>query len=484
MSIQQDLHPLFNPRSVAVIGASSFFGKWGYNLLSRLISTRGRRQIYAINDREDEVIGLKTYKNVLDVPGEVDLAAVAVPLVHLTRVIRDCVQKKVKIALVISSGLAECGEDGAKLQQEIVEIARHGGMRLVGPNCLGHFDTHSRIYTVGFIPPVKKGNVALISQSGNSGQSVLNYGLQMGVAFSKFVSSGNEADIHFEDYLEYLADDVTTDIILGYIEGLREGRRFLELARNITRKKPIAIMKTGRTDVGSRAARSHSAALAGSDDVFNAALKQCGVIRVDRIEELIDVAVALLGQPLPQGKRVAVLSMGGGMAVTAADALRRDGLEIPAFSLDTMDKLDSVLSYRWSRGNPVDPAGDFVSYHCLWPLIADENTDAVLAVGAIGMADGFPGWAPDSMKDTVNKMRKDLITAELDNVERTLEIIDRYRKPVILTAGVAGTGGKGKIPERLKKGHRNLYSSLEAGVKVLTHLVEYSEYLRNITSNA
>jgi len=225
VSIKQELDCLFNPKSVAVIGASSFLGKWGYNLLSRLISTRSGIQVYAINDREAEVLGLKAYNNILDVPEQVDMATITVPHKHLPEVMRDCARKGVKVAIVISSGLAECGAEGAKLEQELVEIARLGGVRLVGPNCLGHFDTYSRICTLGFSPPVRKGNVALISQSGNSGQSVLNYGFQTGLGFSKFISSGNEADLHFEDYLEYLADDDKTSVILGYVEGLREGRR-------------------------------------------------------------------------------------------------------------------------------------------------------------------------------------------------------------------------------------------------------------------
>lgn len=479
MSIKQKLDCLFNPKSVAVIGASSFLGKWGYNILSRLISTRSGRQIYAINDREEEVLGLKAYNNILDVPGPVDMATITIPHEHLTEVMRDCVRKGVKIAIVISSGLAECGTEGAKIEQELVEIARLGGMRLVGPNCLGHFDAHSRICTLGFLPPVRKGNVALISQSGNSGQSVLSYGFQMGLGFSKFISSGNEADLHFEDYLEYLSNDVRTDVILGYVEGLREGRRFIELAKDITKKKPIVIMKTGRTDVGSQAARSHSAALAGSDAIFDTALRQCGVIRVNTIEELVDVAVALLGQQLPEGKRVAVLSMGGGMAVIAADALRREGLELPSLSPATMDKLDSILSSRWSRGNPVDPAGDFVSYHCLWPMIEDDNTDAVLAVGAVGMGAGFLGWAPNSMKRDVSRMRKYMENADLENVEKTLQLMDKWRKPVILTAGVTGTRGNGRVPKRLRRSHRNLYPGPETGAKVLARLVEYSEYLRS-----
>ena len=293
----------------------------------------------------------------------------------------------------------------------------------------------------------------------------------MGLGFSKFVSSGNEADLRFEDYLEYLAEDDKTNVILGYVEGLREGRRFIELARDITIKKPIVIMKTGRTDVGSRAARSHSAALAGTDAVFDAVLKQCGVIRVDRIEELVDVAIALLGQPLPRGRNIAVLSMGGGMAVTTADSLRREGLEMPPLSPSTMGKLDSILSSRWSRGNPVDPAGDFVSYHCLWPIMEDDSTDAVLAVGAVGMAAGFPGWAPASMKRDVSRMRKFMENAELENIEKTLQLMDQLRKPVILTAGVTGTGVNGRVPKRLRRSHRNLYPTPESGVKVLAHLV-------------
>jgi acyl-CoA synthetase (NDP forming) len=477
MSLNQQLDCLFNPGSVAVVGASSFFGKWGYNILSRLISTRGTREIFPVNDREAEVLGLKAYRSVRDVPGHIDVAIVTVPSQDLRAVMHDCVRKGVKAAVVITSGLAECGAEGTKLEQELVKIAERGGMRFVGPNCLGIADAHSGFCTVGFLPPVRKGNVALVSQSGNSGQSVLNYGHQMGLGFSKFVSSGNEADLHFEDYFEYLASDDKTDVILAYVEGLREGRRFLDLARAVTPTKPVVIMKSGRTDVGSRAARSHSAALAGSDAVFDAALRQSGVLRAETVEELVDVAVALLGQPLPKGRRVAVLSMGGGMAVTAADALRREGLELPPLSPATVAKLDSILSDRWSRSNPVDPAGDFVNYHCLWPIIEDENTDAVLMVGGVGMAVGYPGWAPSSMKHFVASVVKPIEYAELENLEKTLRLMDRCRKPVILTVGVTGAENNGRVPMRLKRLHRNLYSTPEAGARVLSRLVQYAEYL-------
>jgi len=348
MSLKEELDCLFNPRSVAVIGASNQIGKWGYIILARLQASRAERPLYAVNKKESEVLGLKAYDSVVDAPGPVDLAVITVPFQAIVEVMRDCVQKGVKVAIIITSGLAEIGGEGARLEREVVEIARRGGMRLVGPNCLGHIDTHANVRTVGFLPGVKKGSVALISQSGNSSQSVTNYGGQMGIGFSKFVSSGNEADLHFEDFVEYLADDDRTKVILGYIEGFREGRRFFDLAREVTRRKPIVVLKSGRTDAGSRAAQSHTASLAGSDDVLDTALRQSGVIRVDELSELVDVSVALLGQPLPRGRRVGVLAMGGGMAVMAADAVRRVGLEMPSFTPATMKKLQGIMSVRWS----------------------------------------------------------------------------------------------------------------------------------------
>ncbi len=468
---------LFAPRSVALVGASNVFGKWGYNVLSRLLSSRGSSTIYPVNRSEPEILGLKAHKTVSEIPDLVDLAIVTVPSHDLPDVMRDCGRKGVKTAVVITGGLSESGEDGAGLERELVEIAESSGIRFVGPNCLGIMDTHSGFSTLGFIPPVRKGNVALISQSGNSGQSVLSYGHQMGLGFSKFISSGNEASLRFEDYLEYLGNDRRTDVILGYVEGLRDGRRFLEVARSITRRKPVVIMKSGRTDAGSRAARSHSAALAGAEGVFDSALRQSGVIRAGTVEELVETATALLGQFLPRGRRVAVLSMGGGMAVTVADALRRQNLELPPLSADTVSKLDSVLSSRWSRSNPVDPAGDFVSYHCLWPMIEDVNTDAVLMVGGVGMAAGFPGWAPPRMKDFVDSIKKPIEDAELASVDKTLELIDRHRKPVIFTLGVTGSGMNGRVYRKLARCNRNLYPTPEAGARVLARLVEYGEYL-------
>ena len=479
MNIKEQLDYLFNPRSAAVIGASSVFGKWGFNILGRMLTCKGDREIYAINNKESEVLGLKAYKSLLEVPGPVDLAVLTVPFQALAQAMQDCVQKGVKVAIVITGGLAEVGEDGEKIEREIVAIARRGGIRVVGPNCLGHFDTFSGFYTVPFLPQVKKGSIALISQSGNSSQSILNHGLEMGLGFSKFISSGNEGDLRFVDYLEYLEQDEKTDVILGYVEGIREGRRFLEVATRITKKKPIVIMKAGRSDIGARAARSHSAALAGSNEVLDAAFKQCGVLRVDDLTEMVDVAVALLGQPLPRGRRVGVLAMGGGMAVMAADALRKEGLELPHLSASTMDTINTLLSQRWSRGNPVDPAGDFVSYHILWPMIEDDNFDSVIIIGGVAMTSSFAGWAgiPPSMKYDAARLRRGMERAEVGNLNKTIEMMKKHRKTVIFVTMIWGAKRQGRIFRKLRQNYLEPYDTLEKAARVLARLVAYSEYL-------
>jgi acetyltransferase len=479
VSLKEQLDYLFNPRSVAVIGASNQLGKWGFFILARLLESKSGKEIYAINKRETEVLGLKAYRTVADVPGPVDLVVIMVPFQGIIEVMHDCVRKRVKVAIIISGGLGETGVEGARVEQEMVTIARRGGMRIVGPNCLGHLDTYSNVRTVGFMPGVKRGSIALISQSGNSSQSVTEYGGQMGLGFSKFVSSGNEADLHFEDYLEYLADDDKTKVILGYIEGFREGRRFFELAREITRKKPIVIMKAGRTDAGVRAAQSHTASLSGSDVVLDAAFKQSGVIRVEEISELVDVAVALLGQPLPRGRRVGVLAMGGGMAVMAADAVRRVGLEMPAFSPATMEKLNSIMSHRWSRGNPVDPGGDLVSYQALWLMLEDENIDAIIIIGGVGVISSFRNWIklPPSVMKGARERGRAIEDTEIENLEKTIELMKKHQKPILFVTHVTGAARRGNAYKKLKENHLSFYSNPERAARTLKRLVEYSEYL-------
>jgi acyl-CoA synthetase (NDP forming) len=478
MGLAQQLDYLFNPGSVALIGASNNLAKWGFHVLSLLI-TKGGRHIYPINRNEAEVQGLKAYPSVSQVLGPVDLAVITVPFVEVPAAMEDCARKGVKVAVVISGGFAEVGGEGARIQREVVEIARKAGIRFVGPNCMGHFDTSADFFTVPYLPPVSKGPLALIAQSGNTSQTVVYMACEIGLGFSKYVSSGNEADLHFEDYLEYLARDDETKVILGYIEGLKEGRRFFELAKEVTRKKPVVIMKAGRTEAGAIAARSHTASLAGSDVVCEAAFKQSGVIRVEEAGELIDMALVLLGQPLPRGRRVGVISSGGGAAVITADALMRQQLVLPQLSADTIEKLNALLPPRWSHVNPVETGGDPFSYECLWALLEDENVDAAFIIGGGGVNASYAKWVslPDSVSGQIDQYLEEAEASELNDVDRAIELMKKYHKPIIFANTGIPTPRKGKVYEKLQREYIIPFLTPERAAKALALLMQYSEYL-------
>ncbi|PIU23493.1 MAG: hypothetical protein COT13_02770, partial [Chloroflexi bacterium CG08_land_8_20_14_0_20_45_12] len=292
------IEAIFNPASIAVVGASNTWGKWGFDIFNNVLTSSAVHKVYPVNKNATEVRGIKAYPTVRELPESVDFVIVAVPFQSVPEVMIDCVQKRIKTALIISAGLAETGAEGVKLERDIIAIATAGRIRVVGPNCMGNFNTAINLSTLRQGLTIKKGKIGLISQSGGFAWHILQCGTEMGVGFSKFVSSGNEADLHLEDFLEYLGQDEETKVITAYIEGLREGKRFFTLAKNITRRKPIVVMKVGRTKAGAKAAKSHTAAIAGSDVVHDAMFKQSGVIRVDEVEELFDVAAALLRQPL------------------------------------------------------------------------------------------------------------------------------------------------------------------------------------------
>ncbi len=480
MNLIQHLDYLFKPRSAAVIGASNIPGKWGCDILNLLL-TRGQRQVYPINKNRPEVLGVKAYPGLSDVPEPVDFAVITVASEALPAAMEDCARKGVKTALVISGGFAEIGAEGAELEQKLLEIARRGGIRFIGPNCAGHFNTFAGLFTAPYLPPVKQGPVSFVTQSGNLGLVVLAMGYEMGLGFSKYVRSGNEADLHFEDYLEYLGQDDTTKVIIGYVEGFREGRRFLNLAREITEKKPIIIMKVGCSDCGAQAARSHTAALSGSDELSGAAFRQAGVIRVEEVSDLVDVALVMLGQPLPRGKRVAVLTVGGGLGVIAADALKKHGLELSELSAATMKKLGSMLSGRWSRGNPVDTSGD-ISYPCLEPLLEDKNVDAVIIAGPVWGVAGFsalistPPWERKGLT-SLEQLVQFVDEESLENLGTTMELMKRYQKPVVFSVWTNDEVKTSGLYSKLWDNYLAPYPTPDRAARALARLVEYSEYL-------
>ncbi|MBW2091917.1 MAG: CoA-binding protein, partial [Deltaproteobacteria bacterium] len=422
-----------------------------------------------------EILGVKAYQNILDVPEEVDFAVIVIPPQFVPGAMQECASKGVKAVLVITAGFREIGADGGKLESEMVQISKQAGIRVAGPNCNGHFNSSSSLYTMGFTK-IKRGPLSLISQSGNFGGFIVGQGTDRGIGFSKYVSSGNEADLTIEDYIEYLGEDTETKIICAYIEGFKDGRRFFNLARNITRKKPIIIMKVGRSQEGANAAMSHTGSLSGSAVIQDAALKQTGVIQVRKVDEMLDVASALIRQPLPKGRRVGIVTGGGGFGVVATDACRSFGLEVPPLSEETINSLNRWMPSRWSHANPVDMAGDaYGSIPTLGSMLKSDDVDAVLAVSCLGFTSQPLEEFPPEIRDGLEKFQKQMAEGELSMMDGLIERVDRYQKPLII-ASVSDPGRSRAIAKLANEGIYT-YRSPEDGARVMAYLAEYSNYL-------
>jgi acetate---CoA ligase (ADP-forming) subunit alpha len=486
---------MFNPETVAVVGASNDLSKWGAGIFSRVLSSPSIKRRYPVNKHQSVVQGVKAYPSLRDLPEPVDFVAIVIPYPDVPQIVQDCVALGVKTALIITAGLGETGEEGARIEHEIVDTARQIGMRMVGPNCMGHFNGINGFSTLRMTFKLEKGSIAVISQSGGFAMNILQAGREMGVGFSKFVSVGNEADLHFEDFLSYMARDEDTKIITGYIEGLRKGREFFSLAKEITKKKPIVVVKVGRTEAGAKAARSHTSAIAGTDAIYDAAFKQSGVLRADSVEELFDVASALLRQPLPKGNRVGIITSGGGFGCVSSDACERLGLKVAPLSRETIEKLNKILPDRWPHANPVDTVATGianVTYDCIWPLMEDPNLDSLLIIGGVGISAMLPQMGGDYIKDIVtqtdnsgflmdfvDQMFASSAEQEMLGLDKLFESIEKYKKPVIISTPVNEIMRQSPVYKKLLKNGVMMYPTPERAATVIAKLVEYSRYLNS-----
>lgn len=474
--IKPDWEHLFDPRSVAVIGASNTQGSWGYNAVKGLLGIDSRR-IYPVNPNATEIQGIKAYHSVLDIPESIDLAVIVVSDRLVPAVLHECVAKPVKGAVVISAGFAETGDDGREVQAELVKIARQGGIRFIGPNSMGHADTRSQLSTFGQVGKMEVGSVAVLSQSGNMCLKMVHNLTDMGIDFSKYISTGNEADLSMEDYLEHLAGDDNTKLIAAYIEGLRDGRRFLGLARRITASKPVVVIKAGGTGESAKAVMSHTGALAGEDAVYSAAFKQAGVIRVADDDELYDVVYGLVNCPLPKGDRVGILSIGGGPGALATEACEKEGLVIADLEPSTIEKLDKHLPARWARRNPVDMAGpsaaEFsVVSELLSAMLEDANTDAIFLLAPIVM-DRNLLVNRLGLNDEQIKVFKEKEEANLRAIGAKIE---KSGKPVILIWQARWGGTDAGSTALLRKGKFLVQANARRAARILKYLVWYSRY--------
>ena len=351
----KNLDYAFNPRSIAFVGATETVLKWGFLILNNLITGGYEGSIYPVNPSRDTILGMKAYPTVRDIPYDVDLAVFTVPNRLVVDALDDCIARGVKAGLVITAGFKELGEEGAAVEAEMLRKARDAGMLLIGPNCQGICCPRNRLFPwmpMLFHPP--HGNISFVAQSGNVLNMLIGPTVTSGLGVAKAVSSGNEADISTEEYLSYLVEDPDTEVIVAYIEGVDDGRRFLELTRDVTSHKPVIALKGGRTRSGMSAARSHTGAMAVSEALFEAACHQAGIILTSTIEEASVTACAFVNRPLPRGKRVGIVTGGGGLGVLASDFCTEIGLDVVPLSSGVLEELAALLPDWWVPGNPVD----------------------------------------------------------------------------------------------------------------------------------
>lgn len=378
------LDPILRPQSIAVVGASRRPGTIGYQIVDNLIRHGYQGVIYPVNPKARAIHSIPAYPSVRDIPGDVDQAMIVVPKDYVLDVVDECGEKGIKGVVVISAGFREVGGAGVELEERLVEKVRSHGMRLVGPNCMGVLTTLPALsMNATFAPSMPpRGPVSLMSQSGAMGVTILDYAAEYGIGIHDFVSVGNKPDVSGNDLVQYWGEDEETRVILMYLENFGNPQKFYRLARQITKKKPIVVVKAGRTGVGARAASSHTGALAGADVAVDALLGQSGVIRVDTVEDLFDMAMAFDELPVPKGNRVAIITNAGGPGIIIADACESRGLEVVPLSEDTQAELRKVLAEEASVRNPVDMIASATpeSYRLVLDrVLEDDAIDAAIA---------------------------------------------------------------------------------------------------------
>jgi len=457
---RKELDRLFNPSSVAIVGASNEVWKSGGRFMA--VFTRGKfaGKVYAVNPVESEIMGLKSYQRVQDIPGDIDLAMIAVPARIVPRVIDDCSQKGVKFAVVHSAGFSELGGEGKELEQEMLRLARQGVTRIIGPNCMGFYSPRAGINTVTHMDDSddETGSVAFVGQSGWATENMIITGSALGLRFSKVVSIGNQSDLTIEDMLEYFAGDDETRVVSFYIEGIKRARDFLRIARQTSRKKPVVVWKSGRTEVGARAAASHTGSMAGSDVVFDAALTQSGVAIARNLEELMDLVVGFTSPVLPRGNRLGLLVEAGGGGVAGSDAATALGFEMPALSTETQERLvkrlTGVIPPFSPPRNPVDivwaPANDAAQVYLDCSRAILKEVDALVMIN-------YPRY-DDYFVNGLTGLR------------------DELNKPILVIPGHPGESREGM--QRLVRNGIPSFTIPERALKALSAMLRYSNYRR------
>ncbi len=477
---------LFEPRTIAFIGASTNPAKWGFNILHHLLRGGYTGNIYPINPQGGTWFDRPVYKSLADVPRPVDLAIIIVPKEKVPDTLRECTAAAIHAAIIITAGFSETGAEGKALEQEVLSVARAGGIRIVGPNTMGIYSAYpSRMQAVMTASQFTRGSVAILSQSGNLGTCISDRFIRREIGISRLVSSGNEADLTIEDYMEYLETDDKTRVICLYVEGVRQGDRFIETIKRISATKPVILLKGGTGNIGADAAMSHTGALAGSFKVFRAICSQSNIILADTIDEMVDLAGLLLSQPEIKGKRIGIVTQGGGLGVISADLCEAAGLEVPPLADSVVGMLDAYLPPFWSRRNPVDlvaPGKVSMITDSTAALLKHTNLDAIILLGLGYMTSRARRWLESDVlpHDVMEQPAQKMIAGEMELLDLIVEQIKQFNKPILPVIDVVGFDdpSEGNVVKHLDKKGIMAYSSPEQAIRALAKAQVYYQKRR------
>ena len=451
------LDAIFRPKSVAIIGASRTPGKVGWVLTNNIVSSGYKGPIYPVNVRGDEILGLKVYPSVLDIPGEVELAVISIPSRYVIQIVDECGQKGVKALIIISAGFKEIGLEGAQLEKKLVDTARKYGMRIQGPNCLGAINTHIP-FDLSFAATLpRKGSIGFITQSGALGTAVLDWIIKENIGFGSIISLGNKADLDEIDFIEAMFEMDEIKVILLYLESIERGRRFLEVTKEITKKKPLIVVKGGTSAAGAKAAGSHTGALVGSFMAYQKAFDKAGIILTDSMEDLFNYAVAFTELRLPKDEGIAIVTNAGGPGIMSTDLIEKLGLKLAVLSQETRDKLEEGLPAAAATGNPID-------------ILGDAEPDRYKLAAALALED-------PNVHSLVVLLTPQAMTDSMETAKNLVEVSKKYPEKPIVTIFMGGNWVV-NASKYLKKKGIPCFNFPEKGIKTLNALYQRARYLK------
>ncbi len=481
------LKRFFYPRSVVFIGASGKLGKWGHLLPTNVLSGGYKGDVYLVNKKGGELFGKKVYRSVEELPENIDMAVITIPAPSVIDILPALADKRIKHVLLIASGFGETGEEGKRLQNRLVEKARELGMVIIGPNTMGLCNPHIDFHCIGTLVQPKKGHIAMVSQSGNMGVQLLSFASEQGIGIRGFCGSGNEAMVTIEDYLEAIYKDDLTKTVMLYVESVKNGRRFFEVAKALSQKKPIILLKGGETKAGLHAASTHTGAMATNNRVFTSMCRQTGIVKVDTPVELLDLAACFSSQPLPRGNKVVIITLGGGWGVITADLCAKHGLELVPLPKEIIEFIDGMLPEYWSRTNPIDLVGEWdieIPKQIITKILQWGGCDAIIHLGILGRKFFIRKYTQSIArcdfsysKQTLEEIMDLVRTFEREFIQMSVELVSRFEKPII------GVRLNTEIEDRTvyevgDSPYKAVsYDSPERAVKACARMYEYYRYL-------